>query len=131
MILLDTHTLIWWYERDSRLSNHAATAIELGQAQSRVLVSAITSWEVALLLWKGRLALHCGIHQWIAGVARLPGFRFIPVDSAIAIDAVHLPHYSPRDPADRIIIATALRYDASIVTADREMQGYPNIATIW
>ncbi len=54
MILLDTHTLIWWYERDSRLSNHAATAIELGQG-----------------------------------------------------------------------------YDASIVTADREMQGYPNIATIW
>ncbi|WP_426165813.1 PIN domain-containing protein [Pseudoduganella sp. R-34] len=65
---------------------------------------------------------------WRSTLAR---FSLYPVDSAIAIDAVHLPNYSPRDPADRIIIATALRYDASIVTADREMQGYPNIATIW
>ena len=80
---------------------------------------------------KGRLELKEEVRTWIARAEALPFFRFVPVDNAIALLSVELPHPLHPDPADRIIVATALRLQCPLVTKDRQLHEYPDIEVIW
>lgn len=131
MIVLDTHALLWWVEGDRKLSSRARRRIGSEREAGEVIVSSITAWEIALLIAKKRLGLAVDLDLWLAKVARIHGLRFAPVDNAIAVAAVNLPGPIHRDPADRIIVATARHYEAPLVTADRQLRAYPHLETIW
>lgn len=131
MIVLDTHALLWWVEGDRKLSSRARRRIGSEREAGEVIVSSITAWEIALLIAKKRLGLAVDLNLWLAKVARIDGLRFAPVDNAIAVAAVNLPGPIHRDPADRIIVATARHYEAPLVTADRQLRAYPHLETIW
>ncbi len=129
MILLDTHALVWWVSQTGGLSRPAQA--EITASGEDILVSSITAWEIAMLAQRGRLGLATDISSWLAEVGKIPGLKFIPVDNTIAVDAVMLPGEFHKDPADRIIVATARKFTAPIITADEKISAYPHVRTIW
>ena len=70
-------------------------------------------------------------NDWVAASEALPFFNFVPVTNSIALKSVNLPGTLHNDPADRIIISTALSLGASLVTKDEKIQNYPHITTVW
>lgn len=131
MIVLDTHTLVWWVSGDSRLSTKAKTAIDTERHDGEILVSAISAWECVMLARAGRLVLSMDTVTWLDTVSQVPGLRFVPVDTSIAIQSVELPGEFHKDPADRMIVATARRFSAALITADSKIRHYPHVQTIW
>lgn len=132
MIVLDTHALVWWASGDSQLSQSALEVIEAQQRQGEeILISAISAWEVAMLVKAERLALTMDVSAWLDTVSRIPCVRFIPADTRILVLSVELPGEFHKDPADRIIVATARHHAAQLVTADLKIRNYPHIQTVW
>jgi PIN domain nuclease of toxin-antitoxin system len=131
MIVLDTHVLIWWAAGDPQLSRAARDAIEAEAQDGEILVSAISAWEVAMLAKAGRLALTMEAEVWLDTIAQVRAIRFVPVDVGISIQSVQLPGEFHKDPADRIIVATARRHSAPLISADMKIRGYPHVQTIW
>ncbi len=129
MILLDTHTWIWWVDDSTQLSPRAKVTIDTAAADSGFYLSSISAWEVAMLVHQGKLQLTMDVDIWVAHTEALPFVTFVPISNRIAIQSVTLPIHP--DPADRIIIATALSLGATIVTKDSKMSAYANIQTIW
>ena len=132
MILLDTHAWIWWVAAPARIPKRATglvtRAVEAGEP---ILISSISAWEVAMLVDRGRLELTMPVHDWVARSEAAALFRFVPVDNRIVVRAVDLPGFAPRDPADRIIVATAVVEGATLVTGDDRLRGYRSVATEW
>ena len=132
MIIIDTHILIWWANGDKCLSNSVARAIEETiDGNSEVIISAISVWEIAMLMQKGRLILNMDIDNWLDEIAHIDGVCFTPVDNEIALKSALLPGNFHKDPADRIIIATARKFASPVVTADERIIDYPHVKTIW
>ena len=131
MIVLDTHSWVWWASDAGELSKPARTAIDAAVAEGRGLVSSISVWEVAMLVTRGRLKLTMAVDDWVAQTERIPGLRFVPVNNAIALRSVQLPGRLHDDPADRIIIATALAHGAVVVTKDERIRRYEHVRAIW
>lgn len=119
MILLDTHTLLWMDADEPQLGPKARQAIAQAWRSTGVAVSAITFWEVALLVQRGRVALPVPVPQWHAEVLR-SGVREFPLDGRVALAATALEGLH-RDPADRFIAATALQHGSALVTADQAL----------
>ncbi len=124
MIVVDTHVLIWAVEGDARLGSQARDTIDQAAATTGVHVSAITPWEVAMLVQKGRLSLGREIHAWLEAVLRLPGIHLAPITYTMAIDSVGLPGSFQADPADRLIIATARETGFMLLTSDQAILRY-------
>ena len=122
MILLDTQVLVWIRFGDRQLGRLARLEIEDAVYQSGVAVSAISFWEVAMLHAKGRLTLLQDVAAWREMLLR-DGLVEIPVDGAIGIRANELADFHA-DPADRLIVATALG-GHRLVTADRRILDWP------
>jgi PIN domain nuclease of toxin-antitoxin system len=131
VIVLDTHTLIWWVDDPSVLSAPARQAIDQAQESKSVCVSSISSWEIALLVERGRLRLTLDVRDWLYRCEALPFLSFIPVSNSIAVESVRLPDFPSADPADRIIAATALALGAVLVTKDDKLRNYPHLKTVW
>lgn len=131
LILLDTHVWVWWVNGSSELSTAAREAIDAALRRRQIHISSISAWEVTLLASRGRLQLTLDPAEWIERSASLPFVRFVPVDNAIAIRSVQLPGALHHDPADRIIAATALTLDLTLVTRDRRLRAYPHLRTLW
>lgn len=131
MIVLDTHAWLWWVSNPELLGERAAAAIDGARQRREILVSSISAWEVAMLAQRGRLQLSIGARDWIARCEALPFLQFVPVDNAIAVQATCLPGELHGDPADRIIVATALSRGATLVTKDRKLLDYSGVATLW
>ena len=131
MIVLDTHAWIWWVAEPERLSRKARDIIEDAAGKREVYVSSISTWEVAMLVDRSRLKLKMHVRDWIALSESLPALRFVPVDNAIALKAIFLPAYRNRDPADRIIIATAITLGKTLITKDRKIRSYGPVPTSW
>ena len=131
MIVLDTHVLIWWVDGAGKLTRAAASAIKRAQSESGIMISSITAWEIAMLVDRGRLTLTMDVSTWLSTVNRVSGVRFVPIDNAIAVGAVNLPGEFHRDPADRLIAATARRFGVPLVTQDRRIRSYPHLKTVW
>ncbi len=128
VIVLDTHIWVEYIDDPSRLSKPALEAIRGGQEP--VGISSISAWEVHMLEKKGRLELRIPARLWVEKCERLALFHFVPVDNTIARLAVELPDPFHADPADRIIVATALSLGATLVTKDRKILSYPHVKTL-
>ena len=131
MIVLDTHVLIWWVNDPSFLSPAARGVIDDAVRADGVAVSCISSWEIALLVGRGRLHLALDVRDWLSRCEALPFLSFVSVDCAVAVESVRLPDFPHPDPADRIIAATALSMGAVLVTKDERLRGYPPLKTLW
>lgn len=131
MIVLDTHSLVWWVTGDSALSKKARTVIEREQAGGEIIISSISAWEIAMLVERERLFFTMDVGSWLAMVAEIDAVRFLPVDVDIAVKSVSLPGEFHKDPADRMIVATARKLAAPLVTKDDKIRAYSHVKTIW
>jgi PIN domain nuclease of toxin-antitoxin system len=134
VILLDTHVLIWWVNGDvERLSATAMAAIDQASSgrANELLVSAISCWEVAMLVSRGRLALGMDGERWLALVQSIPAVALLPLEPAVAIAATRLPEPFHPDPADRFLVAQARALGVPLVTADAKIRAYPHLETLW
>ena len=126
MIVLDTHIWVWWVHDAPDLSDEYRTLLE--QSESAGLgVSAISCWEVAKLVERGRLVLPCPVDTWLDQALAYPGVQLLPLTPQIAVDSTQLPQPFHRDPADQIIVATARIYHCPLVTVDTKIRAYPHV----
>lgn len=131
MVVIDTHTLIWWVSGDPSLSKKAHKAIkDTLRSNEEVLISSISAWEISMLIQKNRLVLSMDLDSWLDEVSQIDGTRFISVDNDISVKSTTLPGEFHKDPADRMIVATARKFSAPLVTADEKILNYPHVKTI-
>jgi PIN domain nuclease of toxin-antitoxin system len=132
LIVLDTHAWVWWLSEPGRLPAPAREAIDRSLDEATpVLVSSISAWEVAMLVERNRLELTIPLLEWLTTAEAAPEIDFIPVGNRIAVRSVRLPDFGHKDPADRIIVATALETGAALVTSDARLRAYTPLDTVW
>jgi PIN domain nuclease of toxin-antitoxin system len=125
LILLDTHAWIWLINGDEQLRlSEALPLIERAAQLSNVKVSAISVWEVSMLEAKGRISFSMECLDWVKQALAAPGISLVPLTPEIAVLSSRLPGEFHGDPADRIIVATALELSASLVTKDKKILRY-------
>jgi PIN domain nuclease of toxin-antitoxin system len=130
MILLDTHTWIWAISTDKILSLRAKGMIKNTPANQRAIAS-ISIWEFAMMFTKGRINVKISPEQWLENAINKSGIRIFDLSSKVALDACSLPGVFHKDPADRIIVATARIHNVTLITKDRKMIDYPHVKTVW
>ncbi|MCY4011072.1 MAG: type II toxin-antitoxin system VapC family toxin [Candidatus Saccharibacteria bacterium] len=123
MILLDTHILIWYILASNKLKSNISKIIDQALRKNQLYVSSITFWEMELLSKKGKINFKKSISWWRQELLK-QGLLEISVDGLIGIKSVALK-YSNNDPADRIIIATALITHSKLITADKQILDSP------
>ena len=123
MMLLDTNVLLWRAGDDKRLSRQARRAIDQAVDENVACVSAISLWEMAMLIRKQRIRLGRPLREWSKITFGAHGLRLVPVDEMIAIDAGELEGIHG-DPSDRTIIATARALACPLFTADQAVLDY-------
>lgn len=119
MILLDTHVLVWLDEANPRLGTRAIKKIDGAFHSGAVMVSAISFWEVGMLVRKGRLQMDMDLSVWRSDFLA-QGLIEVPVSGEIGIRAAGFDNFHG-DPADRLIAATALLNSAKLLTADESL----------
>lgn len=129
-VLLDTHVLVWLALGDGRLRPSARRRIEDAAQEQALWVSAITPWEIGMLVAKGRLVLDRDVMDWLQAVLALPGIRLAPLEPALAVASTRLPGEMHGDPADRLIVATARRLGATLITADVALLTYGQLGHV-
>jgi PIN domain nuclease of toxin-antitoxin system len=130
LILLDTHVVLWLARDHQRISPRARTAIQEARAKEQGLaVSSMTLLEIARLASYGKIHLNPDLETFLFDVERR--FTILPITGRIAIQAFSLPPSYPKDPADRVIGATALIEDLPLITADKEIRNSRAFPTIW
>jgi PIN domain nuclease of toxin-antitoxin system len=123
-LLLDTHAAVWFFE-NIPLARAATDAINAPSRDGRpLLVSPITALEIGQLASRGRIDLSATPHRWFRGLLAVPGVHLADLTPDILIAASFLPGMPPRDPMDRILIATARELAATLVTRDRAIIAY-------
>ncbi|MDJ1169641.1 type II toxin-antitoxin system VapC family toxin [Roseofilum sp. BLCC_M154] len=100
------------------------------EPQNGLLVSAISVWEIAVKSSMGKLVLPLPIDQWYTLASRQSGVVIEPLSPLDAIASTSLPDNFHKDPADRILVAIARRYNIPLVTCDRKILSYPHVQTI-
>lgn len=116
--LLDTHVLLWWLDDPDRLSAAQLDVVSSADAESPLLVSDISLWEVATLHSLGRIRLATPLREWLDDAVAPPLVRREAISPAIAAELATLPESFHRDPADRILVATARVLGATLLTRD-------------
>jgi len=134
VIFLDTHVLIWTASDPKRLSKKAREAIRRerekeAREKTGVGIAAITLWELAWLAENGRLQVTGSIESFVRETAARVVVQ--PITPEFAAIAVQLPSSFPKDPADRLIAATAMVEGAQLVTADERIRQSKIVETIW
>ena len=129
VILLDSHVLIWAVADSKRLSKAAASAIRRARRGDGLAVSAITAYEVAWQIASGRIQGYGTVETSVRRF--LEGVTIRPITPEIAALAAQFPEDYPRDPADRLIGATARAEGLTLVTRDERIRRSPLIRTVW
>jgi PIN domain nuclease of toxin-antitoxin system len=130
MILLDTHVWIWAVNSPDKLSPAAIDTIE-STPPGKCAISSISLWEFAMLSSGGRITLHVAPETWMAAAVDNAGIRVIDITAKIAVESCALPGEFHKDPADRIITATARMLNAPLLSKDESIREYPHVRTIW
>jgi PIN domain nuclease of toxin-antitoxin system len=130
VILLDTHVVLWLALAPSNISKKARTAMEEARRVSEGLaISDITLLEIAQVENKGRIRLNSSLETFLSEIEAR--FVVLPITGQICVRAIGLPATYPKDPADRVIGATALVEGLSLVTADDDIRRSKALRTIW
>lgn len=131
MILLDTHVWLWLLHDPSNLSSQAQAVINAEEPKNGLLVSSISVWEIAVKSSIGKLSLPLPIDEWYKLAQTHSGITIEPLSPLDAIASTQLPGNFHKDPADRILVAIALRYGIPLVTCDTKILNYDRALTIW
>jgi PIN domain nuclease of toxin-antitoxin system len=129
VILLDTHVVAWAAGDPKRLSREAASAIRRARRGGGLAVSAITVWELALLVSRGRVQVYGSVESSVRTL--LEDTTVIPITPEIAALATQFPDGYPPDPVDRLIGATAVAEGLTLVTRDERIRRSPLVRTVW
>lgn len=127
MLLLDTHTWLWWTSAPEQLSNAQRNALQDASAGT-LAISAICCWEVAKLVERGRLVRDRPVLDWVRRAT--DAVHILPISPEVAVRSTQLPDGFHRDPADQIIVATALEQQIPLVTSDAKSLAYRHVPTI-
>jgi len=123
-LLLDTCATIWLAEAEA-ITKEATRALEEAyDAGAPAYVSPITAWEIGLLNARGRLTLLIKPQLWFQRLSEILRFRLADMSPQVLIASSFLPGEPPRDPADRILAATAREFGYRLVTRDRFLLSY-------
>ena len=117
-VLLDTHIFLYWFVNDSRLSKKQARIIQKASPAQPLFISDISLWEIANLYSLNRIRLNLPLRDWLEGATAPPLVQRIGISPSIAAGVAGLPSTFHRDPADRIIVATAQIFGATLLTHD-------------
>ncbi len=124
MILLDTHTLVWLDEGNKKLGEKSLSLIDKSLKSGELCIAAISFWEVAMLVEKGRLEMKLSMDVWRRNLLD-NGLKEIPLTGSLGIKAASLENFHG-DPADRMIVATAVDFSATLCTADEKILSWEN-----
>jgi len=121
-LLLDTHIALWLDSGDGRLRPSTRALIDgCWQNGGTICLSAVTTWEIALLVDTGRIDLDIPIEAWVQRFIERPGVEAVPLGRHAASRSYRLHHLEHRDPADRLLIATAIELGCPLVTYDERI----------
>jgi len=129
LILLDTHALFWAVDNSRSLSRPAASAIRRARRYGGIAISAISVWELASLLARGRIRRYGTLDSSLKLL--IEGVTVLPITPDIAILAAQFPHDYSGDPADRIIGGTARAEGLTLITHDKKIRQSPLLKTVW
>lgn len=131
MILLDTHTLIWFLTSPDKLSSHARITIEKELKYAKLQISSITIWEICQLVKREKVKFKESLSKTLQIINKMNELEFIAIDNQIAQLSESLPGIFHKDPADRFIVATAIQFGATLITKDEKIRKYKHIQTLW
>ena len=122
MILLDTHVWLWWLLDEGPLSREERETLNESAADRKIAISAASVWEAERLYRKGVIDLQPDFNQWIEMATNDEVCHVIPIDAEVIMAQEKLPSDFPDDPADRLIVATALKNEYPLATKDETLQ---------
>ena len=123
-LILDTNALLWLRSGDSNLGTESRELVDAALLEEQLFVSAFSFWEVGMLVAKGRLLLDWGAEEWRRIVLNM-GIKEFAMSGDIAVLSTTLQGL-PADPADRVIVATALHHNGMLMTADSRILNWTN-----
>jgi PIN domain nuclease of toxin-antitoxin system len=132
--LLDTHAWLWGVLGDARLGSRARRVIASTGKAARVGLAAISLKEAAWLLARGRIVMTepgAPWPDWLRDAATAPGLEVLPLTVEVAIGSEQLPESFPKDPADRLIVATARLHGLTLITANEAIRAHAEVPTLW
>lgn len=131
MILVDTHVLAWMVSDPARLSRSAGREIQKAQRDRNCAIASMTLWELAFLFQTGRLRGTGTIENSIRSILDDTNVKVLDITPEIADLAVSFPDSYPKDPADRLIGATARAYGLTLITHDQRIRDCPLLRSVW
>lgn len=131
MIVADTHIIIWNALKPEMLSRKAEEAISEAHNSDGIIFCDISLWEIAMLMYKGRLRINVEYLVFIKLVLESTHYVYRTITPEIARLSADLFSDNNKDPADRIIAATSIIENAKLVTADKKLRRSRKVATIW
>jgi PIN domain nuclease of toxin-antitoxin system len=131
VLLLDTCVLIFDALAPDKLSKRAAAELATGRVSGTLASSDITLWEIAMLAARGRISVKQDVAGLIRDIVLANRLAVIPISPEIATLAADDHLFPHKDPADRIIAATALTRNAPLITCDSLLTGITGLKTIW
>jgi PIN domain nuclease of toxin-antitoxin system len=127
-LLLDTHIWVNYINGDRELKAGAVAEIEAARRLGAAFVSVISVWEIAMLVQKRRLRLPLGVEGWVRRAFELPGVQLLGLSPEIAIESVQLSDEMHKDPADRILVASARVESLTLLTRDKAILRFAEVA---
>lgn len=131
MILLDTHVLVWAAIEPKRLSRAANAALRRAKVSDGIAIASISLWETASLFGRRRIESYTTVEVSVRQVLETVGVVVLPLTVEVAVLTTQFAEDYPRDPADRIIGATARAEGIMLVTQNEKMRACPLLRTVW
>jgi len=128
--MLDTHTWIWWMSDSTDLSSAEREALNSLDPDHRPVISDISLWEFGNLVGMGRMEIDGTIEDWLSVAASPATVKIQPITPGIVAEMNRLPDSFHRDPADRLIVATARALNLQLATKDRKIRK-SRLAKLW
>ncbi|MCL5261291.1 MAG: type II toxin-antitoxin system VapC family toxin [Gammaproteobacteria bacterium] len=124
MILLDTYNFIWLVADQTKLSK--TVRLQLSRNPGKIFLSAISAYEIGIKFNKKLIELPLTPNEWVQKALQFHGITELPISSKIAVLATQLPQLHTNF-IDRVIIATALEHNLTVVTANKNIHSYPKL----